>query len=161
MKWTEIKDRPVVSVAEAEKLGFVDDLLLDPAGKRVLGLRVRRGGMVTHREALLLSSAQAIGEDAVTVQDGSALNKESAFSDLRDSVAATAITGSRMLSEDGREIGNVGDLVFELPSGQVSEYLLSVGLLDRLRHEEHGVPVAAVTSLGNGLVVVQNNITAS
>jgi uncharacterized protein YrrD len=161
MRWKELKDRPVVSVAGAERLGFVDDLFLDSAGRMVLGLGVRRGGLLTHREAMMLRDVQAVGGDAVTVLDASKLNKEASFSELESRSQASRIIGSRILTEDGQEIGTVSDLVMDLEQSEVTEYRVGGSLLDRFRGEERFIPITAVKSLGDGLIVVDNAMNQS
>jgi uncharacterized protein YrrD len=131
MRFGEVKNRPVVSVAGAEKLGFIDDLLLDTAAHQVVGFRVRQGGLITHREALL----------------------------LHDSMTGNRVIGSRVMTENGANLGNVSDIDADFATGQVLGYALVSGLMDRLRRQDEMVPVAAVKSIGDNLVVVGNEFT--
>lgn len=157
MKWSELKDRPVVSVAGAERLGFVDDLFLDPDGRRVLGFCIRSGGLITRREAMTIDDAQAIGDDAVTVVDASKLNRRDSFSGLDGAREATSVIGSKVMTVSGQEVGRVGDIVLNEGSTAVLAYLLKEGIISHLRRKEHSVAVSEVTSLGEGLLVVSDS----
>jgi len=159
MRFGEVKNRPVVSVAGAEKLGFIDDLLLDTTAHQVVGFRVRQGGLITHREALLLHDVKAIGLDAVTIEDPSKLNADQKFLELHDSMTGDRVIGSRVMSENGSNLGNVSDIDADFATGQVLGYALVSGLMDRLRRQDEMVPVAAVRSIGDSLVVVGNEFT--
>ncbi len=157
MKWSDLKGTSVVNVGTAEKLGSIEDMLLDGAGKRVLGFRVRSGGgLRTHHEAMLLSDVKSFGDDAVTIDDQSRLNREDTFSDLRDSLTASGIVGSKVMTEDGQQIGSISDLSADMDAARVTDYQMGAGLLDRLRGQDHIIPVDAVRSIGDGLVVITN-----
>lgn len=156
MKWSELKNKPVVAVASGEKLGFVDDLFLDTAGRQILGVRTRTGGLLTHHAAMLWTGIEAIGDDAVTVKDASVLNEETTFSDLKDARRAEAILGTTVMTVSGQEVGRVADLSLDLQSQSVLDYALGVGLIDRLRGEDRLIPVSGIRSVGADAIVVED-----
>jgi uncharacterized protein YrrD len=156
----EIQNEQVVSVSGAEKLGTVEDVYIDPNRQTALGLRVKRGGMLSKAEAVLLSDVHSIGLDAVTVPDGSRLNAESKFPQFANSLLAGTIIGSRMLTEHGHQVGTISDLDIDFETGAITAYVLSGSLLDRWRKENHTVPASAIKSIGEKLVVVSNDVAA-
>jgi uncharacterized protein YrrD len=160
MRVGEIKGEPVVSVASAERLGVVEDVYLDSAQHRVLGLRVRRGGLLPHHEAVLLGDVTSIGRDAVTLPDAGRLNQQDKFTELQGALLGGQVIGSRMMSENGHELGTIADLDVDFATGAVERYLLAGSVLERLRREEHGVAVNLVKSIGEKLVVVDNAAAA-
>jgi sporulation protein YlmC with PRC-barrel domain len=66
-----------------------------------------------------------------------------------------------MLTEHGHEVGTISDLDIDFATGAVTAYVLSGSLLDRLRKENHTVPVSAIKSIGEKLVVVSNDVVAT
>lgn len=158
MKWSDLKHTPVISLSDASRLGFVDDAYLDQMGRTVLGFAIRRGGLVTRRSATVFTDVQAIGADALTVRDASALNDSKRFSDLENSIMAEDVLGSSVVTEGGDKIGSVGDLVLSEDVHAVTELVLNVGLLGRLRGKERVIPVSAVQSWSDQLVIVDNVI---
>ena len=157
MRFGEIRNLPVVGVATAEKLGSVDDLLLDQSGRQVLGFRVRRGGLIVHHEGMLLADVQSIGNDAVVVRDASRLNKLEKFSEFSNSRLGSGIVGSRVVTEAGENLGSVGDIDADFNSGAVQRFALGGNVLERLRGQHHSFSVDTVQSIGNDLVVVGND----
>jgi sporulation protein YlmC with PRC-barrel domain len=69
------------------------------------------------------------------------------------------VIGSRVMTENGANLGNVSDIDADFATGQVLGYALVSGLMDRLRRQDEMVPVAAVKSIGDNLVVVGNEFT--
>ncbi len=158
MKLSDVRNQPVVSVADAEKLGTVEDIVLDPSSGKVLGLRVRRAGLFTKGEAVLLDDVLSIGLDAVTLQDASRMNDEKKFREFDDSTTGSKVIGARMMTEHGHEVGTVSDLDVDFEHGVVTQYLLSGSFLDKFRKDEHSVPASAVLKIGDSMVVVNNDV---
>ncbi|MGH2502947.1 MAG: PRC-barrel domain-containing protein [Ktedonobacterales bacterium] len=76
-----LKGRAVVTLANAARIGHIDDVLHDADDRTVLGFLVKAGAL--HRaEGLPHRSARAIGADAITVDDHSAVNSLDHFSEL-------------------------------------------------------------------------------
>ncbi|GAC1443369.1 MAG: hypothetical protein NVSMB52_01650 [Chloroflexota bacterium] len=160
MKWSELKGTSVVSVNGAEKLGAISDMYLDSTGRRILGLQVKAPGLLGRRDAVMWAELKAVGGDATTVQDASRLNKPDSFTDLQGSVTVSSITGSRVMTENGVEIGKISDVQLSPEEGVVSTYLLGESIMGRIRGDEHPVAITDVKSLGSNLVVVSNSVSA-
>lgn len=96
-----LRKRPVVDTATAETIGRVRGVRIDPVRSAVIGILVRGGdgGVVP------LDQVQAIGQDAVTVPSASAM-----IADDETQPADTDAYGSRVLDEDGNELGKLTDL---------------------------------------------------
>lgn len=154
MKFGDLKGQPVVSTANAQKLGTVDTLLVDPQDQTVLGLRIRTTGFVVRREAVLLGDIHSFGADAITVSDASKLNRQDTLAPLKDKPDLGIILGARVLDEAGSELGSVSDIDFDESSGTITDYILSSNVIDRIRGHEHVIPAAGIKSIGNGMIVV-------
>lgn len=146
----------VVSLANAEKIGFVDGAMIDASAQRILGLRIRSGGVFTHRRALLLEDVTAIGTDALTVQDPGHVNQEDAFSTLKGATDIADVVGSKVITQGGTAVGSVADIDFDAKSGQIQTYVLRASLVEKVRRQEHRVPSTAVRRIGNNILVVEN-----
>jgi len=62
---TELIGKAVVSANSGERLGTVSDVLLDETDHHLLGLVVRRGGVMKSEHVLPSSAVQTFGRDAV------------------------------------------------------------------------------------------------
>src|SRR5436309_488109 len=67
MKASELRGRAIVSLAEAQKLGEVDDVLLAPGQSRVAGLRIKHG-LFGPTQYLPSGDIYSVGPDAITIQ---------------------------------------------------------------------------------------------
>lgn len=159
MKFGDLKNKPVVGVADAHRLGYVETVLLDLNGLRLLGFRVRSGGLLTHRDAVLLADVKSVGDDAVTVEDASRLNAEGKFAELKNSTDIERLIGARILNETGHVLGTVADVDIDLEAATVTSYLLEGNLIDRVRRQEHVIPTSETKSIGDKLIVVGNEVT--
>jgi uncharacterized protein YrrD len=62
---TELLGKAVVSANSGERLGTVSDVLLDETDHHLLGLVVRRGGVMKSEHVLPSAAVQTFGRDAV------------------------------------------------------------------------------------------------
>lgn len=124
-----INGLPVVSVADGEDLAEVRDVIYDPALGRLVGMTLNKRGFLAGRckNVLPAASVRAIGADAVTVPDGSAVISPA---DAPDDVAAPPkdrnVLGNDVLTEGGTSLGAVSDLVVEVGgTGEVVGYQIT------------------------------------
>lgn len=135
----ELGGRAVVDVDAAEKLGQIDRIVLDTDGRRVAGFVVSRGGSVFGGGEHLTVPADcvhAVGPDAVTVRRGpnaDGLNPGSAS--LLDGLPRVSdIVGRKVVSDQGRLLGTVDDILIDETDGRIVGYSLAgAGLDDKLR----------------------------
>lgn len=120
MRWDEIKDTPVMSIAEGTKLGSVHDLLLDDSYLQIAALVIGGGGLFGgQRRAVAYAEVRGIGRDAVMVsgqeavhevRDADALGVTHRLGELRQEV----------MSESGVHLGHVVDVEFDPPTGALT-----------------------------------------
>lgn len=158
MKFGDVKGIDVVSLDGATKLGTVEDVLLDSERRQALGFRVKAGGLFSGTKAVLLPDVQAIGADAMTIQDESKLNSENKVEALQGSLGRDGLVGSRVMTESGSDIGTVEDFDVSFPDGAITGYVLRSGLLDRMQHKEQLIPISLVKSIGDKMIVVTDEV---
>lgn len=123
---TELAGRAVIDIDAAERLGTIDKLILDPDGRRVAGLVVSRGsGFPGSKEQSIVPAAaiRAIGPDAVTVHQTAVVGSD--ISRLDSLPRGSDLVGRKVVSEDGRMLGKVNDVLIDRESGRIVGYLLS------------------------------------
>jgi len=158
MKFGQLQGTEVVSLADASKLGSVDDVLLDRSKQQVLGLRIKRGGLFSGHEAVRLQDVKAIGYDAVTIEDGRKIDSENQFPEFQGSVHRDGIVGSRVMTENGTEVGTVADIDVDFQTGAITGYVLRAGDATRLQHTGQLVPVSIVKTIGDKMIVVADEV---
>jgi sporulation protein YlmC with PRC-barrel domain len=124
---TELAGRAVIDIDAAERVGSVDKLILDPDGRRVAGFVVSKGGsgFPGSKEQVLVpaSSVRAIGPDAITIRHSTVA--ESDMGRLESLPRGSDLIGRKIVSEDGRFLGKVSDVLIDRADGRILGYLLS------------------------------------
>jgi sporulation protein YlmC with PRC-barrel domain len=124
---TELAGRAVVDIDAAEKIGTVDRMILDPDGQCVAGFIIARhgSGFPGTRDHVLLpaSAVHAIGPDAVTVRQSVVAGSDMAR--LENLPRGSDLIGRKVVSEDGRFLGKVSDVLIDRTDGRILGYLLA------------------------------------
>src|SRR5688572_1570408 len=124
---TELSGRAVVDIDAAEKVGVIDKIILDTDGRKVAGFVVTRAGSGfpgSKSQTLIASSAvHAIGPDAVTIRQSAVAGTDMA--QLETLPRGTDVIGRKVVSEDGRFLGKVGDVLLDRADGRIVGYQLS------------------------------------
>ena len=120
----ELGGRAVVDVDAAEKLGRIDRIVLDPESRRVAGFVVSRGSSIFKNDQDIVLSAScvhAVGPDAVTVHRTAGDSVEG----LEALPRVSDIAGRKVVSESGRLIGTVDDVLIDETDGRIIGYALA------------------------------------
>jgi sporulation protein YlmC with PRC-barrel domain len=109
------KGLPVITMAEGKQIGKIDDLVIDPERKAVSWLRLHSGGMISgERLWVPVAAVHGVGEDAVTIN---AEADARTSGEAPDAVALVkgkrGVIGSKVLTESGERVGEVGDYEFD------------------------------------------------
>jgi sporulation protein YlmC with PRC-barrel domain len=123
---TELAGRAVVDIDAAEKVGTIDKIILDPDGRQVAGFSVTRAGSGfpgSKSHVLIPSSVvHAIGPDAVTIRQSAVVGSDTGR--LESLPRGTDVIGRKVVSEDGRFLGKVSDVLIDRADGRIVGYLL-------------------------------------
>lgn len=128
---------PVVTTTTGEDIAETRDVIYMPDEGRVIGFTLNKRGRLAGRlkNILLMERIHAVGRDAVMVLDASALEGTDGRDgkdgkDGKDSRGAAAdakgrnVLGNAVLTDAGKQLGTVRDLVVEMGSGEVIGYEL-------------------------------------
>ena len=162
MRADELTGRGVLDLSNAEKIGQVEDVLFDAQFRRVLGFRVKRGGLFGKAQALLRDSVTSIGAAALTVQGPDAINDEDRFADLVHASTLSQVERTQVVTDTGEVLGMIAHLEIDDDARKVTAYVLSSSFRDRLmRHATESVKADEVLRLGEGGVMVVSNAVAA
>jgi uncharacterized protein YrrD len=158
MRADELKGRAVVTLADATRIGRIDDVLFDTNYRTVLGFRVK-AGVLSHAEALPRAGVSAIGPDAVTVADHSAVNDEDRFAELTGALTLDSAQRMKVVTEGGELLGMVKAVELDDAAEHVQAYTLDAPLLDRMRGRAPQIHAEDVTRFGaDGIMIVPNAV---
>jgi sporulation protein YlmC with PRC-barrel domain len=163
---TELAGRAVVDIDAAEKVGTIDKIILDPDGRQVAGFVVTRTGSGfpgSKAQTLIPSSGvHAIGPDAVTIRQSAVTAGD--ITRLETLPRGSDVIERKVVSEDGRFLGKVSDVLIDRVDGRIVGYLLSdhtpgarfeemFGNDKKKRREAPYLPASANIKTGRDLIV--------
>ena len=120
---SDLSGRAVVDMDAAEKLGNVGKVIIDPDGRRVAGFVVTKRTSVFDKRTHVTVSAEAIhaiGPDALTVHRAGAAD----VSALDALPRVSDVVGRKVVSETGRLLGSVSDVLIDEKDCRIIGYAL-------------------------------------
>lgn len=158
MRADDLKGRAVVTLANASKIGHVDDVLFDSAYRTVLGFRIK-SSVWRHAEALPRAHVAAVGADAITVADESAVNSEDRFAELSGALTLANAQKTKVVTEGGDLLGVISAVELDASAEHVLSYTLDAPLLDRMRGRSPSIRAEVVARIGaDGIMIVPNAV---
>src|SRR5829696_6636236 len=150
----EIIGLPVVSFSTGNKLYEVADLVVDPERKQVLALVVEEQSLFHSAKAIPFGRIKAIGPDAVIVPDGKAVLEVNRDAVLRRLYNDRVVRSLRVLTDDGRKLGEISDMVIDSVTGEVKGFLVSLGRGLTVGQGQRWLPSERVLSMGQRVMFV-------
>ncbi len=162
-KWTDLKDLAVVAIANGSKVGALEDFYFDPsvnpAATSIRGFRVKTG-MFSHR-ALPSSVINAIGTDAVTIDDEEMLRHEKDEAEFSTLPLGQSLLSYKVMSEGGTFIGNIGNILLDVTTPaalRIYAFELSGGLRSRISGHYSTFYAQQVVRYGQDVLVIPDAI---
>jgi sporulation protein YlmC with PRC-barrel domain len=161
-----LRRRAVVSLQQAEKLGSIEDVLVDSRNHRLAGVMLRNGlfdGGSTNAwnniramffgggATIAWSNIRTIGLDAVMVDVQSAGDNF-----VPDGVISLGnLRGRKVVTDDGVLAGTIDSLDFNTENGTVNHYIVAGLSSGRFRMVPHyQFPPAAIRVIGDDIITV-------
>ena len=144
-----LRGKAVVSVAEAAKLGYVEDILFDVQGLQAAALQVRGSD---HTLAIPFAKIKHVGPDAITVDSSQvtrALGKGDAFRTLP---GLGALKKLKVVDEDGTFLGMVTGLDLDPETGRLLNLSVQKGGVLGLGGSTATLNVGAVRGIGPEII---------
>ena len=160
VKVSEIKGRAVIVLAQAEKIGTISDVILDPSAGQVIGLKVRTG-LLGGGETVRAGDVRAIGVDAVTVDQRDLIHAHGeTLPDLTDKPDFGALHDAAVVSHSGERLGVVADVEFDTTTFAITHYTLAGSLWQQITRGEPAFSARPGIQFGKGLLVVPDAVAA-
>ncbi len=158
-KGKDLVGMPIVSFAEGEKIGDVKDILFDPDQNRVVALLTSEGGFLSSARAVMWESLKTVGHDAIIVPDRSAEIKADSERYLKRIMEADNILkDTQVYTEDGRDLGKIGDMFIDDSSGEVVGYEVSGGMFSSTLKGKKFMPAPDTLTVGQHAAFVPNEV---
>lgn len=152
MKISELKGRPVVSMAEGRKVGVVVDARIDPRQMAVTSLTI---GGDPQQGFLPLERIKSIGQDAITIDSTDAIQWATNRPMDELSRSASELMDLNVVDGSGTLVGQAREISAEMPSGKVTSIEVTKGGVFGLGASHLQFPVSAIVAVGPKLITVQ------
>jgi len=155
-KAREIVGLPVVTFNSGKKVADVADMILDPARPQVLALVIQEKSLFHSARVIPFGYISAIGPDAVIIPDGKAVVDLDRLKDkqLRALDNDQIIRGLRVLTDDGRKLGTVTDMLIDTQTGEIKGYYMSIGRVMDVTQGVRFLPASGIVNMGQRVLYV-------
>lgn len=146
MKFSELKGRSVINLADVTKIGEIEDLMVEPESHRIVSVKVRTG-MFHAAQIIPVADVKNVGADAVTVsvsaspakspadtassviQSGSGLPGTGAGTseNAQPTIEITRILGNKVVTDAGTMVGELRDVLFDWANLTITGYEVHEG----------------------------------
>ena len=166
IKVSQLVGRAVIDMEAAQRLGKIKEIIVQRDGERVAGFVVVHGETIVGtggtRRTIPASALHSIGPDAITVR-GTALKERPA--DLDKLPRMSDVIGHKMVTQSGRLLGSINDVLINGGDGKIVGYAVGEGVRGKVenffnpqRSRIHGyVRADADLKVGDKLIVVPDD----
>ncbi|HEY9598894.1 MAG TPA: PRC-barrel domain-containing protein, partial [Cyanophyceae cyanobacterium] len=154
-KGSDVIGKVVVTYDTGKKIERILDLIFDQERNQLLGFLVEEKGLFRDAKVIPLKEVQAIGLDAIVV------NSKDSVVEAHNSPAIAKIlyhnnvlTGTKILTTAGLNLGELVDLFFDEQSGRVEGYEVSGGIFADAYSGRSFVPAPETLKIGYDVAFV-------
>lgn len=157
-KAREVLGLPVITMNRGTKIYDVEDMILDPERSQVLALVVQESSWMHSARAVPFGRINVIGRDAVVIPDGKAVIEVNRDPVLRRLDRGQTVRGLRVLTDDGRKLGAVDDMLLDSKTGEVKGYYVTLGRGLTVGQGSRWLPAEQITSIGQRVLFVPASV---
>ncbi len=145
MRITQLRGLRVISLAEALKMGKVEDVLLDPTGRWIAALRLRGGGTLGGKHLVLREAVKRVGQHAIILGAPADMRDGEQDLELDRLIDLKTFIGLEVVTDEGTLLGRIHDAEIDLETLNIIEYELVRNFWDA--YLQTGLRVAAQDTL--------------
>jgi uncharacterized protein YrrD len=150
----------VIDSSNGQSVGKIEDFILDPQIKqvKVVGVKLKTGG----KEYLPFNEIKAISQDAILIEKTEALKKEPELESdvaqiVKDDVDTTHLSKTKIVTQDGKSIGVIRDMVVNSENGDIEYFEVSQGIKDIWSGRKH-LSVSDILVIGKDTTIVKSGV---
>ncbi len=148
---------PVFTIADGKKIVIIQDVIYHPKLNKIEALLVEKGGWFSDSKVIVFSEIRSIGEDAILIDSVDVLKKASNVERDIEYIAKsdTYLTGTKIITEDGLELGEVSDIYFDTRTGDVEEFEVTHKAAKDLKSGKKRVKISDIITVGDDVAIVK------
>lgn len=157
IKASKVIGLPVFTINDGRKIENVEDVIYDPLQNRIEALLIEKGGWFGESRVILFDDLEGIGYDAALITSRNLMRK---IADVGKNIQAivkndTFLTNTKIITEDGIELGRVSDIYFNSSTGRVEEFEVSQGTLQNWKTGKKRIKIESLVTIGHDATIVK------
>jgi uncharacterized protein YrrD len=157
---TELKNLPIVSIAEGEEVGMVKDFIIDPVSKSIVAL-VIEDNLWEGPKVISFSLIHSIGDFAITTENASSVVSLINMPELTELIKKKLkIIDGKVITRAGRLVGFVKEYSVDDRTGEIIGFELksdaNISSPDR-----NVIPSECVATIGKDIIIVNEDVESS
>jgi uncharacterized protein YrrD len=149
---------PIISLQEGQQIGYVKGLILNAAKKSVAAIIVDPKGFFKDQRIIPYSRVISVGEDAITIDKESHVEKTSNIPELLDlTKEKLSIIGTKMITATGKTLGTAEEYYIDPTTGDITQIELSGGKLEGFFNGKALISAKYITTIGHDVIITQKD----
>ncbi|MDR3541900.1 MAG: PRC-barrel domain-containing protein [Desulfosporosinus sp.] len=147
---------PIISLQEGQQIGYVKSLILDAGTKSLAAIVVDPKGLFKDQRIIPYSKVVSVGDDAITIDKESHVEKTSNLPELLDLVKEKlTIIGTKMVTETGKTLGTADEYYVDPKTGEITQIEISGGKLEGFLTGKAWISAEHIMTIGHDVIVAQ------
>lgn len=147
---------PIISLQEGQQIGYVKSIILNAATKSLAAIVVDPKGFFKDQRIIPYSRVVSVGDDAITIDKESHVEKSSNIPELFDLVKEKlTIIGTKIVTETGKTLGTADEYYVDPQTGEITQLELSGGKLEGFLSGKALLSSDYILTIGHDVIVTQ------
>ena len=147
---------PIISLQEGQQIGYVKSLILNAGTKALAAIVVDTKGFFKDQRIIPYSKVVSVGEDAITIDKESHVEKTSSLPELLDLVKEKlTIIGTKMVTETGKTLGIAEEYYVDPETGKITHIEISGGKIEGFLSGKAWISAEYITTIGHDVIISQ------
>lgn len=145
---------PIVSVGEAQQIGYVKNLIVNSATLEVVALLVDPKGFFKEQKVIPYARVKSIGEDAIIIEKTTNAEKPANLPQIMQFIKEKIdLVGTKVIDETGQALGVVEEFMVEPASGKIVSLEIGGKFLSSLAKGKAYLPAAEIKTIGRDVII--------
>jgi uncharacterized protein YrrD len=147
---------PIIDLSTGDEIGTVKECVFDKTENCLLGLISGSRGCPKDEQAVRFGDLKSIGEDVVVVDSGSRLLPADQAEFLNEDLSTrnVSVLGKRVISDKGRQIGTIRDVILDAETGSIVGWEVSEGIIQDILSGRNVIPHDSFVTIGEESVII-------
>lgn len=157
LKISDIIGLPLIITTNGEKIGIVQEILLNLSRGTITGFILDKGGFLRDKKIVDIKEIKNIGEGAI-ILDKEDIKFENDLKSFGDSINFKDMLTKPVFTQSGKNLGIIGDIFVNENNGHIIGFEVSEGIIHDILEGRGIIPLPRSTIYGKDTIVVPNYV---